>query len=709
MTPDPSRIGQVAGVVSDTLTIELDASVTGMVKAAPSGVRAVGRINSYVAVPAGHCTIIAMVTAVKMLPLSGPSDAEPGIRRVLEAVMVGRFESGRYQAGLTTFPSLFEQVFSATDDQVAAMFEPRGESIVLGESVALPGHHVKLDVGPLLARHAAVLGTTGAGKSCTVTALLDGILQLDVPHANIVVFDANGEYARAFASDTDRGRLANACVIGPDPGSSGGLVVPHWFMDNEDHLALLRASEGTQAPLLLRAIADARLVSGDDVGFALQLRHVMRSLDDLAGIAASAPGRKPQDVLAQFCIELLASLRAMQHATDKMEHRQLWGRMADEAERWQEMSLDQDAWDLPVSLAQRQTVDAIITAIRSLVRSEIDRMGLGSAAAATDFDVPLYYDLDALHDVYLPARIEAASADDPKTRAFIAPLMMRLSRLLADSRYDFMTRVPQHADALGQYLRYVLGWSPGGEVETVGQPPWFAAYRERHSATGGGAQHSVTIIDLSLVASDVLETVTGLLARLLLSFAQRVEPRASMPILIVLEEAHRYIPAGSVDSGPRSAIAFDRIAREGRKFGVSLLLSSQRPSELSRTVLSQCGTLIAHRMLNPDDQDLVRHATPFAAREVLRQLPGLAPQHVVVLGEAVSAPSYLRVRTISNPPRSDDPDFIGRWRHGPDQPGGQLIDEVASVWEQTAQSPPTEGSQDEVPSEDTATSYDVPF
>jgi DNA helicase HerA-like ATPase len=111
------------------------------------------------------------------------------------------------------------------------------------------------------------------------------------------------------------------------------------------------------------------------------------------------------------------------------------------------------------------------------------------------------------------------------------------------------------------------------------------------------------------------------------------------------------------------------------------MLASQRPSELSPTVLAQCGTLVVHRTVNPQDQELIASATAFAGRDVLKQLPGLATQHAVVMGEAVAAPTYVRIREIADPPRSEDPDFIGRWRrHGADV-DETMVDAVADKWE----------------------------
>lgn len=688
---NPDTIGTVAAVESEQVLIELDPSTRGLVKAGSLGVVPVGSINSYVTMPAGAQRILAVVTAIKMFPEHGASAREASAgdeSRQMVAVMVGRFQDGAYHAGIVTYPSLFAPVMLASQEEIAAVFSPGLRPVVrLGEAVVAPDQDVLLDADTLLGRHCAVLGSTGAGKSCSVVAILDGLLELDVPHSNIVIFDSNGEYEAAFGSDSSRWSRANPCVIGPREHENVEFVLPHWFMNNEEHIALLSASELTQTPLLQRAVGDARLASGVQIGFISQLRIVARSLRDIREIATA--GKKPQETLRYSIAALEASIDAFKDQAESAgdsDSVTLWVEAGQAIEGWQEMELltGNAAWNMPVSPSQYQQLEEITVALAALVEREVDRIGMGAAAITHDFDAPRYYSLEDLHDIFLPNRVQMAAASEQRVIGYATTLFMRLARLLADSRYDFMTRVDKYDDALAAFLRLMLGLAPGGSAkgDTGTLPPWSASYA-RH-VEGRHMGHSVTIVDLSLIASDVLENVTALLGRLVLEFAQRVEPRGDFPILLVLEEAHRYIPAIHPNASPsRSAVTFERIAKEGRKFGVGLILASQRPSELSRTVLAQCGTLIAHRMTSPDDQELVRHASPFASRDVLRQLPGLATQHAVVLGEAVAAPTYVRVRTIEHTPRGRDPEFIAKWRSGPSEEPGDIVDRVARNWEQS--------------------------
>ena len=174
----------------------------------------------------------------------------------------------------------------------------------------------------------------------------------------------------------------------------------------------------------------------------------------------------------------------------------------------------------------------------------------------------------------------------------------------------------------------------------------------------------VTIIDLSLLPFEVLETVTGLLGRLILDFVSRFQDkdRASLPIVLALEEAQNYIP--EKNNGDKESISkrvFERIAREGRKYGLSLLVSSQRPSELSKTVLSQCNSFIIHRLQNPEDQKYVRQLVSAANEDILQQLPVLPQQHAVIMGDAVRSPVQARINNADPTPNSNDPKFITNW------------------------------------------------
>ncbi len=188
---------------------------------------------------------------------------------------------------------------------------------------------------------------------------------------------------------------------------------------------------------------------------------------------------------------------------------------------------------------------------------------------------------------------------------------------------------------------------------------------------------------MSLLPYEVLETITGLIGRLILDFVSRFpeSDRGKLPLVIALEEAQNYIP--EKNRGDRESIAkkvFERIAREGRKYGISLLVSSQRPSELSKTVLSQCNSFIIHRLQNPEDQKYVRQLVSAANEDILQQLPILPQQHVVIMGDAVRTPVQARINNANPKPNSNNPKFIENWTM--DLPENfPNYEKIAEAWE----------------------------
>lgn len=676
-------IGRVIDVRSAAIRVALEVGATGFTKVGPDGLQTVGVVNSYITVPAGAHQVVGIVTGVY---ISGHSDSnrresllsqDDRATYELEATVVGRFEAGSFKSGLTGYPPLHAPVQPATPMQVKSIFLPKGgPALELGTSVVAAEQSVYVDANLLLGHHCAIVGSTGSGKSCTVTAVLDGLLDHEISNGHIVIFDVNGEYAQAFEPNTKRGERTRTIVLGPHPGTSSGLFLPHWFMNNEEHLTLLKASEGVQAPVLQRSVADARVAGASTNIEMLRLQNLLSSMAIIEETFSN--GRSGSDTV-------FAQLSGMQKLVDDQA-----GQGCACAKQWYQVKLilntgipQADVRDVPwtpLTAPQRDILARMLVAMRKEVSAAFGVLGMGSALAAPDFDAPVYYALQELCDFFLPNRIQLEQATDNKIAGYVATLQMRLSRLLADGRYDFITRIEKHTDPLGSYLKALMGVDPTGDDE---ESDWPAADVYRAQSATHSTGPSVTIFDLSLVANDVLENVTALLGRLLFDFAVRSQPRAAHPVLLVLEEAHRFIPSRHelTGSGNRSASVFERIAKEGRKFGLSLLLASQRPSELSETVVAQCGTVIAHRLTHEADQHLLRHATALSSRSLLDQLPSLAQQHALVTGVSTGVPVAVRVRDVMDPPESHDPDFISTWRDKgklADLPGH--IDRVVAEW-----------------------------
>jgi DNA helicase HerA-like ATPase len=190
----------------------------------------------------------------------------------------------------------------------------------------------------------------------------------------------------------------------------------------------------------------------------------------------------------------------------------------------------------------------------------------------------------------------------------------------------------------------------------------------------------ITIIDISGVPSEIIDVVVSVLCHSIFDFALWSERSRALPVLLVCEEAHRYVPRDDDAAFGPTKRAISRIAREGRKYGVSLCLVSQRPSELSASILSQCNTLFALRMSNERDHNFVRNALPDGALGLLTSLPALRTQEAVVVGEGVTVPMRLRFDNLepARRPMSGTACFSTAWQEDREQKG--FVAETVERW-----------------------------
>src|SRR5690554_5884817 len=236
---------------------------------------------------------------------------------------------------------------------------------------------------------------------------------------------------------------------------------------------------------------------------------------------------------------------------------------------------------------------------------------------------------------------------------------------------------------------------------------WLNNYIGNNQASNG----SVTVIDLSLVPAEVAHIITAVISRMTLESLQRYRREHNgkvLPTVLVMEEAHTFIKRYKDDGEDQNSAAiccqvFEKIAREGRKFGLGLVLSSQRPSELSPTVLSQCNSYLLHRISNDRDQELVHKLVPDNLRGLLRDLPSLPSRNAILLGWASELPVLVQINALPerHRPKSDDPDFWAVWSgRGVDENGKEVaVDRdidwkaIADDWQQLTLSNDSDDSE----------------
>lgn len=289
--------------------------------------------------------------------------------------------------------------------------------------------------------------------------------------------------------------------------------------------------------------------------------------------------------------------------------------------------------------------------VHELRNKDNKHLGIGDLS----IDSPVYFNLQELYDFFEEANKQTAKFGKEKgpLAGLFDQFLMRLQSRLNDTRYDFLLK-PKHrtsSDTLPGLLRDFVG---------LGTP-----------------KAQITIIDLSSVPFDVRPVVTAQIGRLAFEFNYWNPKFKEFPLLLVCEEAHAYIPREGATQFEGTRISMQRIAKEGRKYGVGLGVVTQRPHDLSETVLAQCNTFICLRLTNPDDQEYVRDLVPEAERDFIDILSSLGQGEAMAMGLAVPLPTRVQLYRPDPPPNSNSVDFFRHWSAGPEDLD---VDDIVNRW-----------------------------
>jgi len=672
------NIGKVISVDSFRVFIRLDDDLKSLHKSGYEDIYEVARINSYIIIPIGADRIVAMVTSVRAIDETELGKNKEAIfltksARYLVATMIGTIEnSGKYIQGVYNYPILDNPVWYVTRQDLDNIFDQKqkdpGDKIDFEEDYYLPigtspsfsDYKIKINPDKFFGKHAAILGNTGSGKSCTFASIIQSMFDFDfngkkLRNAHIIIFDTNGEYKQAFQGTKEQ-PYKNIELVNPFHIDKNGMKVPFWFMNFADYEFLFEPTSGTQSPILKRAIALAKgnalaIVSNEiPPAYVSWINSLINFCDDIDNYW------KIDNFKIADYVKYLLALNIKDYDTkpliDGIQKMQ-----AIKPQGYNKVDIKEVSNCKEILQRQLEIYQSVIIQSRSTQDQNID--------------LPLQYNFKELINTFFDNAIDEQETSNNRIKEFVSTLKLRLQSYLNDERIaeplllDFDGKINA---VLAKFISFILG--DFCKVYQNADKDLFTEFYKKelgkndHEKLVQDKPSQVTIIDMSLLPHEVLETVTGLIGRLILEFVSRFpeSDRGKLPIVVALEEAQNYIP--EKNRGDRESIAkkvFERIAREGRKYGISLLVSSQRPSELSKTVLSQCNSFIIHRLQNPEDQKYVRQLVSAANEDILQQLPILPQQHVVIMGDAVRTPVQAKMNTANPRPNSNNPKFIENW------------------------------------------------
>jgi len=289
--------------------------------------------------------------------------------------------------------------------------------------------------------------------------------------------------------------------------------------------------------------------------------------------------------------------------------------------------------------------------LQQLKRKEAKKIGLG----VVSIDTPIYFSLAEMYMQFKNANEERKDFGKTQGALFgqFDEFLVRMQSRFNDVRYDFLLKPKKRntSASMADLLRQFIGL--------------------------GNKKANITVVDLSSVPTDVRPAVSAQVGRLAYEFNYWNPKRRDFPITLICEEAHAYIPRerGGQFEGTRKMM--ERIAKEGRKYGVSIGVVSQRPTELSETMLSQCSSFICLRTTNPDDQQYIRGLVPEAEGDLTDILTSLGRGEALVLGEAAPLPTRVQIYKPEPAPKSNDVDYYNSWRNGPDDLD---VDGIVNNW-----------------------------
>lgn len=472
---------------------------------------------------------------------------------LIRIILIGTYRSvdgneiNTFKRGADSFPQVERACYLVEGNNLQLFMNllsskvPENERLIIGKFVADREAIAIANGDKFFQRHAAILGSTGSGKSWTVALILEKAAKLT--YSNLIVFDMHGEYSplcdgnNAFAK---RFRIAGPADL--DKPSDDSIFLPYWLLNRDEMLAMI-------------------LDRSDD----------------------NAPNQ----------------------ATRFTEH------------------------------------------VRKLKTQTLSNLNKYDVLNTFTVDSPIFYNINELASLLSSdneEKVPSSSSNDKKKNGpwngKLTRFVARLNAKIEDRRLGFMFNPPEKTNDYN----------------------WLVNFAKDLFETGKNRK-GIKVIDFSEVPSDVLPIVTGVLARLIYTIQFWIENEYRHPLTLVCDEAHLYLPVRNAAEAAekRSLESFERIAKEGRKYGVSLLVISQRPSDVSRTILSQCNNFIVLRLTNDQDQNVVKRLIPESMGGIADILPLLDTGEALILGDSILLPTRIKLDKPFIEPASATKQFWTEW------------------------------------------------
>ena len=483
--------------------------------------------------------------------------------------------------------------------------------LYLGTSPIYDGVRIGVSLNDMFSSHLAIFGSTGSGKSCSVARILQNLFYRKeaVPYlASFFVFDAYGEYHNAFEGLDSKVEGVNfkKYTTNPKADPKEILRIPPWLLSVDDYALLLGADKYTELPIIEKALKLVNVFcrDGEDA-----IKHkndiIARAIIDVLSSGGAPAQMRDQilSILSHYSTEELnLETKIVQPGYTRTLRQCL---LIDSSGKLREM-------ELVTNTMQEYLNDSLELSLP---------------------DGTYKYTLDDLSEAFDFALISEGTLNSNKAYEDMNVLKVRIHALTSGSQSVYFD-YPEYISR-DKYIRELLTAKNGGKAQIIN-------------------------FNINYIDDRLAKTITKIYSKMLFDYSKENEKKNRIPFHIVLEEAHRYVQ-NDTDVDVLGYNIFDRITKEGRKYGVLLTLISQRPSELSETALSQCANFLIFKMLHPLDVEYIQRMIPNITNNIVSRLRILQPGICIGFGNAFKVPTLISVKMPNPAPTSENLDVSDMW------------------------------------------------
>lgn len=536
----------------------------------------------------------------------------------INVFLVGEIRNEVFTSGVIKKPSFVSKCRIITKSELELIIGKQDfnakNTLLIGKSTTYDNFNITANINDFFANHFSVIGNTGSGKSCGIAKILQNIFYCNnegMPtNSHIVLFDVYGEYNSAL---NDINKLPNIGFKYYTTTKSGGVLkddtelkIPAYFLEVDDLAILLNATDSEQIPIIENALKLAYIFTSKDPAVIEYKNDIIaKSLQDIL-----ASGKSSTQIRDQIVAVLT------HYHTDTLNLDTIISQPGYNRTLRQCLNID--------SQGKMNSVGVVVDFLADFTKVDIEKIVVEEGFIYTLDDLYYAFEFALLSEGIL-------SSEHVFNKANV--LKVRLHSIINSNNKDVFEY--EGVISKEEYVKKFFTMPDGGDAQIVNLN--FNAIDERFA-----------------------KTLTKILAKMFFNFATNLQSRGTFPIHLIVEEAHRYVQNDN-DINVIGYNIFDRITKEGRKYGVIIGFITQRPSELSTTALSQCSNFIVFRMYHPDDLRIVSSISTNVTDETIEKLKTLRPGMAIVFGTAFKIPLLVRMELPNPMPTSTSVNIAHTW------------------------------------------------